>query len=108
MCPDKIDWRTGQVDFWGLDFFDPGRSCREQLGGLKEDLVQVSFPGDKLIDVGWYPEFSAEGAFKIFVVQNKNWEQPLREYVCKTGEELLLTLRTAITFVVKAGLTADP
>jgi hypothetical protein len=92
----EIDWQSGRVVFWDMDSIDPDRPLANQLSELKEDLVQVIFPGDLLIDVGWYPEFSEEGAFLVTVVNEMDWDEPLMQERCTTMRELKTSLIKAI------------
>jgi hypothetical protein len=50
---------------------------------LKEDLFQISYENDYIIDVGWYPEFSVKGNFRIVVVKDYNWDTFIIEKKCK-------------------------
>lgn len=56
----KIDYKMGK-----LFFFD-------QSDLLKEDILQVQYPDDLLLDVGFYGK-----QYKIFVKKNLNWEEPI-------------------------------
>ncbi|EDO0935990.1 Appr-1-p processing protein [Listeria monocytogenes] len=51
-----------------LFFFD-------QSDLLKEDILQVQYPDDLLLDVGFYGK-----QYKIFVIKNLNWEEPEKAY----------------------------
>ena len=42
---------------------DDGREGIEHVDRLSEDLLQVKFPGDVLLDLGWYPAFNHERQF---------------------------------------------
>lgn len=56
----KIDYKMGK-----LFFFD-------QSDLLKEDILQVQYSDDLLLDVGFYGK-----QYKIFVIKNLNWEEPI-------------------------------
>jgi hypothetical protein len=82
MNADDIDWGVGRVRHWALDCLDEATPACDQIDELQEDLAQVEFPGALLLDVGWYPEFSADGAIVISVIRSEHWEEPLyREYL---------------------------
>jgi hypothetical protein len=91
----QIDWESGQVTYWHLGFLDPLRPLVEQIGDLKEDLAQITY-GDRVLDVGWYPEFSEEGEFVVQVVRDTNWEEPLFQERCRTVDALVLSLNAAV------------
>lgn len=61
MRSDEFDWKSGHVVAWDLDGLEDRVPLGRQLGELKEDLAQIHFPGERAVDVGWYPCFSIEG-----------------------------------------------
>lgn len=79
-----------------MDSVDPDRPLVDQLSELKEDLVQVCFPGELLIDIGWYPEFSEEGAFLVTVVKGMDWERIIMLERSTTIRGLMTSLKKAI------------
>jgi hypothetical protein len=77
MDADELEWGAGRVTFWDLTFLDAAKPLAEQLDDLKEDLAQARYEGGVLVDVGWSPSFSAEGAFVVRVVREADWDAPL-------------------------------
>lgn len=55
---------------------------------LKEDLLQIELNFTYLIDVGWYPEFSKDGTFKILLIKDYDWDNPEEEYKTRNLEKL--------------------
>lgn len=57
---------------------------------LTEDLLQLEFEHTNIvIDLGWYENISAtDGEFRIFVIQNMNWEKPLRVETSKSQKRI--------------------
>ena len=49
-----------------------------QLRYLTEDILLVSLKDDIQIDVGWHPQWDANGAFYVSVFQG-DWEKQLQE-----------------------------
>ncbi|QTH40278.1 hypothetical protein J4772_22100 [Cohnella sp. LGH] len=74
-----------------------------QMENLKEDLLQVSFKDKLVIDVGWFPSFSRDGSFKIVVIKDYDWENPIYQNTCRSVEELINCLEKSLS-VVKANL----
>ncbi|HML51387.1 MAG TPA: hypothetical protein PKD84_08255 [Propionicimonas sp.] len=97
MRAEHIDWETGEVEFWDLDFLDPLTPLSQQREGLKEDLAQVRFGNGVLIDVGWYPEGSVTGEFVIRVITDTNWDEPLLVASHRAVEGLVAALQEAVT-----------
>jgi len=62
--------------------YDPEINFTEErnLYNLTEDLLQIEFDYSNLIiDLGWYGEiYSNRGEFKIHVIENEDWENPLK------------------------------
>ena len=99
----EIDWRSGHVAYWGLDELDESGPLSAQLSQLREDLAQVSYPNRVLIDVGWYPSFSAAGEFTVVVVVGEDWERPLSQDRCASVAALRACLQRAVNVAIKAG-----
>lgn len=45
---------------------------------LCDDLIQIR-RFNVIIDMGWTPELDREGSFKITVVKNEDWDNPIRQ-----------------------------
>ena len=106
MRHDQVDWGSGEVVSWNLDFLDQSKPLSEQSDGLTEDLAQVQYPTEVLLDVGWYPEFSATGKFAITVVRKSNWDEPLAAYSVTTMDGLYSSLSTASVIASNAAYPA--
>lgn len=50
---------------------------------LKEDMLQVEYPENILLDVGWYPSFDPEGTFQVRVVKDFQWDVPEAIFLLK-------------------------
>ena len=74
---DQLDLAGGKIAF--DDFrVDARRALHEQLDELKEDLIQVEYADQHLLlDVGWYPSFSADGRFVVQLIKQQDWHSPL-------------------------------
>jgi hypothetical protein len=91
-----IDWKSGRIKHWDLDALDEQRPLHDQRWELKEDLAQVEYPTRLLVDVGWHPEFSAEGSFLIQVVKPNDWEHPVFQERATTVASLKEQLAKAV------------
>ncbi|MBC1375081.1 hypothetical protein HCB45_09125 [Listeria sp. FSL L7-0091] len=58
---------------------------------MKEDILQVQYPNDLLLDVGFYGE-----QYKIFVIKNLNWEEPVVVYALTDFNDMLYYLQKII------------
>lgn len=63
---------------------------------LKEDLLQASFASGQILDIGWYPEFSKNGFFKILLISNRDWDSPTYSETAKTWKNLEKSLKNAL------------
>lgn len=67
-----------------IDFYiNKNIPLEEQLDILKEDLLQVSYYNDYLIDLGWYPEFDQKGNFRVSVIKDYQWDNPILQKNCR-------------------------
>lgn len=65
---------------------------------LSEDLFQVKHEAiGLLLDVGWYPDASSSGHFKLVLIQDQNWEFPLLIYRTNSLDEILSKIETTLT-----------
>ena len=74
-----INFRDGIITYENL-FWLFKNSPNETIDQLQfeEDLLQVSFFDEKyILDVGWYPNPRKNGVFKVYVIKNYDWENPL-------------------------------
>ena len=76
-----------------------GVPLEEQIDLLKEDLLQVTYDNNYLIDVGWYPEFDLEGMFDVSVIKDNNWSNPVMKKKFRDLNLLFKYLEEAIEFV---------
>ncbi|MCS7464401.1 hypothetical protein N0M98_30330 [Paenibacillus doosanensis] len=98
----NIDFNGGIVVVNDLDF-DPTRSYEEQIWSFKQDILQVRYPNGYILDVGWYPEFCLdEGSFKIIIVQEYEWLNPIYEKQTKNLHSLYNCILEGINII--AGL----
>ncbi|MDO6803769.1 hypothetical protein Q4595_15050 [Wenyingzhuangia sp. 1_MG-2023] len=76
--------------------YDPLLSFSEttSLQYLSEDLFQCTFPEENIvIDLGWYGDIANnKGEFKLYMIQNENWEIPLKVFQSKSLKEIKSTL----------------
>lgn len=82
--------------------YDPEIDYSEEknLFYLTEDLLQIEFE-NLILDLGWYGEISTnEGEFKIYLIQNQDWENPIikksskyQKVIKETLEEILASFK---------------
>lgn len=58
-------------------------TLEEQIDLLKEDMLQVIYDNGYLIDVGWYSEFDEEGNFRVSVIKDYQWDNPILQRSCR-------------------------
>lgn len=47
---------------------------------LVQDICQIKYSNDHIIDVGWYPEDQSiydDSCFKVYLVKGCDWENPI-------------------------------
>lgn len=76
----NIDIKDGVVSHDSISWIDDNFEINEDIiFDLSEDLLQISFNNNKILDVGWYPDLEVGGFFKIVVIKDMNWESPIIE-----------------------------
>lgn len=69
------------------------------LEDLKEDMLQVEFPGGFLLDIGWRPSFNIQGSFFVFLIKDYNWGAPIFSDSASNIEVLKLKVSEAVRLV---------
>lgn len=81
----NIDFHNGTIAFSDL-YVDLNIPAYQQSDKLKEDLLQITYPNNILIDMGWYPSFSPEGSFRTLIIKDYDWENPV---FCRETSDIL-------------------
>ncbi|MFG4531580.1 hypothetical protein ACF0BZ_04870 [Acinetobacter baumannii] len=80
----NIDIKDGVVSHDSISWIDDNFEINEDIiFDLSEDLLQISFNNNKILDVGWYPDLEVGGFFKIVVIKDMNWESPIIVKECR-------------------------
>ena len=93
-----LDFLDGEITYDELSNID-SENFKSDLFVLKEDMLQVEYGNDLLIDAGWYPSFDINGRFQVRVIEDHHWESPLILLAANTITELLSKLRAAQNIV---------
>ncbi|KTT04036.1 hypothetical protein [Pseudomonas rhizoryzae] len=72
-----LNFIQGKVEFDDFSPLEELADFKQDLFALKEDMLQVAYENDFLLDVGWYPSFNPDGCFDIRVIKDFDWESPL-------------------------------
>lgn len=93
-----INFMSGNIIFeeFHICFSKP---YSEQLDNLSEDLVQVVYEGDYILDVGWYPEQDQDGNFVVQIIQGGDWEHPIQKKSCREQSLLIKYISESVVTV---------
>lgn len=94
-----IDQHKGTITYNALTHLDFTLTTAEVIDELKEDLLQVEFNNNRLLDIGWYPEFSIDGHFTVQLIADYNWESPIFKENCSTFKSLEGTVINALNYL---------
>ncbi|EJM18543.1 hypothetical protein PMI21_02115 [Pseudomonas sp. GM18] len=99
----KIEWTLKKIiELGGIITFDDIPHINQLIDtsmivdDLKEDLFQAVFPHDQFIDIGWYPEFCENGAFRISLIKANDWEHPAFSEKAKNWTDLNKEISNAL------------
>lgn len=92
----EIEKLGGTVTFDDISQLDQSAEISTIVDELKEDLFQAALPFEQIIDIGWYPEFSEHGAFKVSLISNFNWEKPIYSEKAKDWAELKNAIKNTL------------
>lgn len=90
---EKILKKGGAISFDDLSNLNHNADI---IDDLKEDLLQAFFPGEMIIDIGWYPEFCKSGSFRVLLIADKNWDNPTFSRKARSWTELDTAINDAL------------
>ncbi|MBE6088438.1 MAG: hypothetical protein E7206_10430 [Clostridium beijerinckii] len=91
----EYNFKSGRVNFNNYDI-SPKDELIEENDNLTEDMLQIEFKNDTLLDVGWYLSI---GCFIVFVIQNCDWDKPLLRLEAHSYSELKSSLDRAMDLI---------
>lgn len=100
MKSSEFDWGNGKVVYWEINLPEDA-DLRAELDTLKEDLIQVEYGEELILDVGWYPEFSANGRFVVTLCRRQDWDSPILRGECRELPSLRRMISEAIVVARK-------
>ncbi len=93
-----IDFSPGKITCNNLDF-DPMLPLNDENIYLTDDMLQVLYPNDYILDVSWLDE---KRGFLIEIVQGDEpeiWDSPLLKKQCKDLKSLEKTLNEYVNII---------
>ena len=82
----EFNYQNGNIEYIDNDF-----------SYLYEDMLQVIYPNNHLLDIGWY---GSNNGFFIYIIKNSDWQNPIAKFIAKTEDELKLLIPQAIERIV--------
>jgi hypothetical protein len=93
----NINLRNGIIAYDEFNI-DPNLSLQDQIIELQEDLLQIQYDNNIVVDVGWYPELDPSGKFIIYIIKDSDWDSPLYKKVVKL-KNIATELQKAIDLI---------
>lgn len=93
----NINLRNGILVYDDFNI-NPDIPLQEQVFELGEDLLQIQYENNIVIDVGWYPGFDPLGNFTIYIIKDCDWDHPLYKKVVKL-KNIAAELQKAIDLI---------
>lgn len=84
---EAINFKSGIIVF--DKFIDLDVSICEQESMLTEDMFQIIYNNSMIIDIGWTPEIDCNGHFRILLIKNYDWTNPVKSSFAQDIDELL-------------------
>jgi hypothetical protein len=91
----EYNFKSGRIIFNNYDISSNDK-LTEENDNLTEDMLQVEFKNDIVLDVGWYSNI---GCFIVFVIQKYDWDKPLLRLEAHSYSELKNSLDKAIALI---------
>lgn len=88
---ETVNFKSGQIRF-----------CSESMDD--EDILQVAFPNNYILDLGWY----GKNGFILYIIRDMDWSVPLVEYHFLNEELAEGVLHLAIERIEKEIINSKP
>ena len=107
---DLIKALNGKVIANEFEVINENVALSKQLTSLDEDMLLVEFGNNLDIDIGWYCHFKdgdsyetskGSGRFRIYVLQNRDWDNPLLRIKTKSFDGLKRAIKKAQAVILK-------
>jgi hypothetical protein len=92
----NIDIKNGNVAYDDISFINEDVDLHEYIDYLKEDMLQIEFEDNILLDVGWRPSFEIDGKFYVSLIKNFDWENPIAIESIKSIKDLKLCINKIV------------
>ncbi len=74
-----MDIKNGMVTYDDISFLTEDFNPQEQIDYLKEDMLQIAFSENLLLDVSWRPSLNKNGAFYVVMIKGGDWDNPIAQ-----------------------------
>lgn len=81
---------------FNIDFDKPLTS---QTNELNEDLIQVEYKNNYILDIGWYPEGDEKGRIIVQLIHNNKWDKPIIKEECFEYETVINVICRIVSFL---------
>lgn len=89
---EHIDFRSGEVRYCS--------GCLED-----EDILQVAYPNNYILDLGWYGQ---NRGFVLYIIRDYEWSVPVVKYTFFKSEQIEEILNSAIQRIEKEAAISKP
>lgn len=96
----NIDFKSGIIVYNDLDI-DLDKPLSKQTTHLDEDMLQVKYPLNYTLDIGWYGDVKCEGKFVLQLIKNCDWDNPIYKKATMDLNRLEKYLQECIDLVEK-------
>ncbi|AIN65473.1 hypothetical protein ACRU1U_19795 [Providencia stuartii] len=90
--------KNGIIILNDLDL-DENIPLSQQVDLLKEDMLQVEFPLNYILDVSWRPSFQVDGKFYIVIIKDFDWDEPLFSATADNINQLIEKIYLAMELI---------
>ncbi|MCL2336018.1 MAG: hypothetical protein FWC60_01215 [Firmicutes bacterium] len=71
----------------------------EQQFSYKQDMLQITYDNNYVIDVGWYQDFDPNGFFKIVIIKDNDWWNPVLIEKCTNTKDLSVYMEKFTSYI---------
>lgn len=82
-------WVVGLNKFYEIEPTKMDENDILSLLDFTEDILQITHKHeDIIVDLGWYPDMDPKGNFRLVLIKNQDWQNPIEIFESRSSEEV--------------------
>ena len=82
-------WVVSQNKFYEIEPIEVDPNDTLLWLDFTQDILQIQHKHESIIiDLGWYPDMDPKGNFRLVLIKNLDWQNPIETFETRSAEEV--------------------